>query len=571
MNPDDMIITQMGLLFTSFRYARRALEDIERNTANYTGIAFAPLLAGGAHFGAPPMVNGALKVHIVNVNDLTASSGGGLIEGLLGGAGRFIGGLFGGLIGGTIGSAALPYNLVQFAKITDALHKIVDRIKEMTPGFDKLIGDVKELMNSFKGPADAAQPATAAAATKPLDWEKVLGLGTKAIQGLILLIPIVVGALAFLITRLDSVKIAIVDLFEFGLRNALMFRGVLLVVIFDTVAALARLAAGILSAAAGPVGTIIQSAFNIVGALAELATDVLRMIGKPLADAVNGITNWLFKGLGNLLLFIGDTRVFRLIQHVVQVLPLILPALIRFRDPAGRGLPSGERRMLEEAAKTPLPGLVGPGGGKAGRIASFPDLSAGLPKAGDWATLIGKHGAAVSTELKNITATTSTLLTDEAARLHGMDFQKGISGDLKNVGDQVNKLTEPLQKAKKEMEEQRTKTGLEDIADAYAKWLSGAGFKSLLGQITDYFRTDPTLIEKAGQAASKEEARATVEIGRMFVEILPPNASAESTSTVHSELADSRDSPEDDDDRGYVYDRYAGGGDLRYVFSEAGA
>jgi len=252
----------------------------------------------------------------------------------------------------------------------------------------------------------------------------------------------------------------------------------------------------------------------------------------------------------------------------VQVLPLILPALIRLRDPEGKGpgLSPREERMLRRASGIPLPGLVGPVGGKAGTIAPFPDVATGLPAPGDWAKAIGKHGTEVSKELSNITTTTSKLLTDEAARLHGIDFQKGISGDLKNVGDQVNKLTEPLQKAKKEMEEQRAKTGFEDIADAYAKWLAGTGFKSLLGQITGYFRTDPALIERAGQAASKEEAKATVEIGRMFVEIVAPNAAAESTSGAHSELEQHWDSPEDDEDRGDVQDRFAGARAFKYIF-----
>jgi len=71
MNPEDTIITQLGLLLTTMRYSRRALEDIERSTAKYTGLAFAPLFAEAPKFGQPPMLNGALKVYIVNINDLT--------------------------------------------------------------------------------------------------------------------------------------------------------------------------------------------------------------------------------------------------------------------------------------------------------------------------------------------------------------------------------------------------------------------------------------------------------------------------------------------------------------------
>src|SRR5260370_35387 len=125
MDGEDAIITQLGLIFTTLRYARRALEDIERNTAKYGGISFAPALAGAAQFGAPPLLNGALKVYIMNINDLAAPSGGGLFEGLLGGIGRLVGGLVGGVVGGTIGGAALPYNLAKLAEITNSVHQII--------------------------------------------------------------------------------------------------------------------------------------------------------------------------------------------------------------------------------------------------------------------------------------------------------------------------------------------------------------------------------------------------------------------------------------------------------------
>src|SRR5687767_750094 len=99
---EEVIIGQLGLLLSTLRYMRRAVEDIERNTARYSGISFAPVFSEGARFGEPPLLNGALKVYIVNINDLTAPPEGGILEGILGGVGRFIGGAVGGLIGGTM-------------------------------------------------------------------------------------------------------------------------------------------------------------------------------------------------------------------------------------------------------------------------------------------------------------------------------------------------------------------------------------------------------------------------------------------------------------------------------------
>src|SRR3954453_1264861 len=117
MNPDD-IVTQLGLLLSQWRHTRRAMEDIERSPAKYTGIAFAPLFAEGAKFGQPPMMNGALKVYVVNINDLTEPPAGGLLEGLLGGAGRFLGGLIGGIAGGTVSGVLFPWVVSSLAKIT---------------------------------------------------------------------------------------------------------------------------------------------------------------------------------------------------------------------------------------------------------------------------------------------------------------------------------------------------------------------------------------------------------------------------------------------------------------------
>ena len=71
------VITQMSLLLTQVRYARRAIENIELATTRYAGLALR--VAGGpgaAPLGAPPMIDGALKVYVVNINDLTTGGPG---------------------------------------------------------------------------------------------------------------------------------------------------------------------------------------------------------------------------------------------------------------------------------------------------------------------------------------------------------------------------------------------------------------------------------------------------------------------------------------------------------------
>ena len=93
---EEIIIQQMGLILMQLRFARRALEEVERGTARYGGVSFSNALAAGARFGEPPLLNGALKVHVVNLSDLNpGTSIGNLIEGILGGVGRFFGGFIG--------------------------------------------------------------------------------------------------------------------------------------------------------------------------------------------------------------------------------------------------------------------------------------------------------------------------------------------------------------------------------------------------------------------------------------------------------------------------------------------
>src|SRR5712672_3468064 len=101
MNPDEPIIAQMGLILTQLRQTRRLLEDIERNTARYAGFAVSEALSGGGStkFGAPPLEGNALRVYIVNINDLVPGTGlVGFLGGLFGGITRFFSDLAGGLI-----------------------------------------------------------------------------------------------------------------------------------------------------------------------------------------------------------------------------------------------------------------------------------------------------------------------------------------------------------------------------------------------------------------------------------------------------------------------------------------
>src|SRR5262245_52274646 len=131
---EDLIIGQFGLILMQMRYARRALEDVERSTARYTGAGFAAALQAGPRFSAPPLLDGALMVYVVNINDLAAAQSGvgSLFGNLLGGLGGLIGSIGGGFLGGIVGGAAMPYNLAQLARIVEALPPVLKLIYELT-------------------------------------------------------------------------------------------------------------------------------------------------------------------------------------------------------------------------------------------------------------------------------------------------------------------------------------------------------------------------------------------------------------------------------------------------------
>jgi len=124
----DELISQIGLLLTQLRFARRALEDIERSTARYGGVTFAVAVAAGPKFGEPPLLSGALKVHVTNINDLTAGGSVGFFEGILGGIGRFFGGLAGGFAGGIIGGVSLWVWVGKLQDIVKGVNGILDRL-----------------------------------------------------------------------------------------------------------------------------------------------------------------------------------------------------------------------------------------------------------------------------------------------------------------------------------------------------------------------------------------------------------------------------------------------------------
>jgi hypothetical protein len=555
MDPEDQIVTQIGLLLTNFRYARRALEDIERSTSRYLGVSFAPLFSEGPRFGAPPLFNGALKVHVVNINDLTSPPAGGFLEAIFGGIGRFIGGLVGGTVGGVIGGIALPYNLFELSRITRQIDSIAARVERIVshlkgpvsaprnegpgtstisglPRLSALLDDVAALLRAASGQRTPGTPDPAPSPAVDQVLQTVRAI-SGIVDGAILLVPLLNGFLASMILRLDTLKLAIVDLLDFFVRNLFLLRGLVLVVVMDTVAALARLGSELAGIAGRMVRDVLGSAFSMVETIVTTAVTAVRWISDALRLTVNDLMEWMRTGLGNLLIYFGNLPVTRYLFHFLRTLPAMLPALLRLMDDKGEHrLTNAEMGMLQTATYTPVPGItpyVGGSGGSStggGAITPFPDLASRLPSATDVFAELARRRTALIDAASGMASSLRSGLSDMAAAVRGADFDAGMAGHLRTVRERAGEFGAALDLARRDAAVTgRADTGLAAIAAAYEGWLRGGGFETLLGRITAHFERHKAL-PGATATSVPDVARATVEIERVEIVIDPPPAPA---------------------------------------------
>ncbi len=579
MDAEQEIIGQIGLILTQLRYTRRAIEDIERNTARYTGFTFTNAFAAGSHFGEPPLFDGALKVYVVNINDLTSGGGfGGFLESSLGGVGRFFGGFFGGLIGGTISGVALPLILDKLAQIAATIERIIDRLGiTTTPPTDKkkeesssagwvsnlnLIKALTDLFQAASGGPQAGAPKTGATSSEDpwIKWQETLqsvyGVITgisRVIDGLIILIPIVIGTLASMVMRFEDIKIVILDLLQFVLRNVFLLRGVALVTIYDTIAGVAKLTVSILGTLEEAVSLMLSATFDLIGAVVQGAVQVLRILSADLKQTVDSLLQWLVDTLGAALAFIGDLRIFRVIVYILQTLPLILPALYQLAPGVGAALagpaalifgktgtiPENIRKDLEKARSLAVAPPATGAGPSALSFIPFPSPDILIPQSDvdrvnktikDTSDkLIGLSGKLFEAPRGALRSIGQQL--NEAATKGQDKFFEGEKSRIEDVKARATTLSEYIVQAR-DQAAKRPETGLEAIAKAYEGWLSGGGLAMVLGNITEYFLHTPVTSPLAAQTipgqivqqAPAEQPLATVDVQEVVIEVEPPES-----------------------------------------------
>lgn len=568
----NSLTAQLQLVLTQLTAMRVGIDQIALATSRYAGFAFAEAFSPGGRFGAPPMIAGALAVHIVNIRDLVASSGiGGFFEGLLGGIGRFVGGLFGGIIGGTIAGVTLPVMIGMMDTIVTTIDRILDRlgIGGGTPppapaGTDPAtptgalgasatdqLGELRAILDLATGLTETAASGTPApermqasltpAAERWLDMlrtaQSLIGGLTRLVDGLVLLVPILVGSLALLVNKIDAIKLVIIELLQFVVRNVLVLRGLVLVTVFDLLASAARLGAGLVGILSETVRGALTGVFALLGTILQAALGIFEFLASGLQRTINALLGWLVDTLFVVLARLGDLRIFRLITHLVRVLPAVLPPLYELLRPAGSAsLSATQVTALTDAAALVIAEPAVPGTLPSASLPAMPNIADTIAPAAATAALQASLDTTRQALLRGVDDTLGALrtgLTDISSAMTAM-VRAELDRNATTFGPQLDRVRTRAAEvadafsAAERAARARPATGLEAIAQAYESWLVGTGFRSMLDTLTENFRrtapTDTGSIPGAVATESVVAARASIEIADVVIDLTPPPA-----------------------------------------------
>ncbi|MFJ3895423.1 hypothetical protein [Streptomyces sp. NPDC090083] len=545
MDETGELITQLGLLLTQTRFGRRALEDIERATSTYGTFAFTSVITAGPAFGAPPMVDGALKVYVVNINDLAPGGGfGDFLSGLLGGIGGFVGNLIGGAAGGAVSQFRLVWSLQDLAKLAEHIDHILTVIggPAVTPGATPgpqatapttpATGLLAQL-DGIRTAVDSLTGLFRAGGSTPVGPQPVvdqLGSATtalnsvaKVVDGLVLALPIAVGTFAVLISRLGDIRLGFAETLRFGLRVVLLLRGALLVLALDTAVVVARVGAAVVGVLASTVDGIIG---GVLDGVRQALLAVLR-IGAVLGDAVratvDGLLNWLIPTIDAVLRNLGDLRAFRLVTHLVRILPAVLPLVFELKtdtrisaeqqgaltDAAKLGMVSASFDNGGQVAVRPAPPNFGAAFSDKAFIQNLTDSLGQVRKAGTDAIALG--GGQLSDGLRTVGST-----LEAAARTATQQSDARLGRALDEVSTQSARLADRLVVG----EAATPQTGLTAVANAYESWLTHGGLDGLLSSITGHFASpagQDGIPRRAAESAGR--TRATIQIDEVVVDV----------------------------------------------------
>jgi hypothetical protein len=456
-----------------------------------------------------------------------------------------IGGLPGSFAAGLIAGFNLPGMILRIQSIADTIERILIRLgisladdKDKDKAKDKdnkkpsadlatQLKDVKDIAKAFTALFEAASsPDKAGKTLDPVTpagerWLAILRTAdslirgaTRVIEGLVILIPIAIGALASVIVHLRDIQAAVLGLLQFLLKELFLLRGVVLFTLYDTIAAAARLGAGVLSILGGALQTILTSISNLFVKLFDASLDAL--------------LKWLIDAVGTVLLALGDSKIFRVVVHLVQVLPAVLPPLVLLVREV-----TIDTTDLKKAADLVIkdPQFTGKLSDSI-PIPEFPDLSTTLAPKTDVGALGDKLSKAfdgVKTDLASafessigalgrIGDTLDNLKKDES-------FLKALETRENTLRTNATALADALSAAQSKLAE-RPETGLEKIATAYEDWLKGKGLETIVDNINAFFAKSSDTSAIMPTPVPPDRPRATVEIKELVIDLGTPKEKA---------------------------------------------
>ena len=550
-------------------------------TSRYASFTLATSSAGTG-FGAPPLLDGALRVHVVNIQELAPSAGFD-IAGLFGGIGAFVGNLLGGVVGGTLGSITLAKSLGTFSTLAERIERIIDKLglgaapapaggggagAAAAPKPDAAVptpvaaggSDFLSQLESLRGKVELATGLLRAANGAPTtggggaggtpsivnapDAERwrawvdsvtaTLATATRLVGGLVIAVPTVVAGVAWLFDRLPDFRNAITETLRFVVRNTLVLTQAVVVLALETVAMTARVAAMAIRSLAATVDEALASLFAALAKLLDGALQLGGILAGAITKTVNQLLDWLVPKVDEILRHVGELRVFRLLSRLIDVLPaLLLLTGNKAPPPAGpSNQPAGPDR----------PPIV---------IPPPPDLEAVMAQ-------VGKEAKTATDKLTQVTkqlvdGPTDALqrgLTDFGDKLDKAAEQEAslvgtnLSKHLAKLGDKADEKTrallppEPGSGQGDVADRLRGQTAFHPIAAAYGQWLATGGFKQLLDSMTGYFAGPDA--GSGGPAAGRTPISGPmVLIDEVVIDIGPPGTPAgEAASAGPSSRAD---------------------------------
>jgi hypothetical protein len=554
----DDLVAQMGLLLSQLRFTRRAVEDIERNTARYGSFAFTSALAAGPRFGEPPIFGGALKVHVVNINDLAPGSG--ILEGLLGAIGRNFTAVPAGLVTGVFGAMALPTILEHLSSALKTLDRILERLgigeANAATGrsmYDQLTAALKPLIDAFTGPTrssldkfmdvvtrftslfEAASGKEPAAGVSPPEGfveglraaQDVLTAMRPLVDGLLEAIPLVVATLAFLLVGLDKMRASFADLLQFVAKNFVLIRGIAVSVLFDTIHTAATLGATVLRILGTIVEELVKSIISLLKIVVNVGLDALEFASIALQETINALANWLKGGLLVLLNRLAESPIFQTVIHLVKILPVILPAI--YEIVTGKALPKENLDKLSEIHFTIKPPSTGGEAAKDTKLA-LPTAFARAARARKMDEIFDrgeKQFLAEKSKAFSAFQTNLDVLEREADRIQ-KESDRSLAQSIGKAGDAATQAEKALEPAKKAAAVPLAPEGLVAVAKAYEDWLKGGGLAMVLDTLTRHFKSPegaqgiPTEVARKGAAEKATAVHPTIEIGSVIIELAPP-------------------------------------------------